>query len=46
MSDLKTNITTVTSHILNQQQEAPGATGDLSILITAITSACKWISNW
>lgn len=44
-NDLKTDITTLTQDILKEQKAHPGATGDLSILLTAISSACKWISN-
>jgi fructose-1,6-bisphosphatase I len=44
-NDLKTDITTLTQDILTEQKSHPDATGDLSILLTAISSACKWISN-
>ncbi len=40
-----TQFTTLTHHILKQQQQVPHATGDLSMLMSAIASACKWIYN-
>ncbi|KAJ3202942.1 hypothetical protein HDU83_006726 [Entophlyctis luteolus] len=44
--ELRTDIVTLTSHILAQQQKlSTHATGDLSLLLSAIGSACKWISN-
>ena len=43
--ETETEFTTLTHHILKQQQKVPHATGDLSILMSAIGSACKWISN-
>jgi fructose-1,6-bisphosphatase I len=45
MSETNTDILTVTHHILASQQKSKQASGDLSILVTAMTSACKWISN-
>ncbi|RKO96713.1 hypothetical protein CXG81DRAFT_26887 [Caulochytrium protostelioides] len=44
-ADTRTDITTVTQHILEQQRAHKGSTGDLSLLLTAIASACKWVSN-
>eukprot|EP00842_Homolaphlyctis_polyrhiza_P007100 jgi/Hompol1/97/HPOL_005223-RA len=43
--DLKTDIITLNQHILSQQQSHPEATGDLTILLSSISTACKWISN-
>ncbi|KAJ3238358.1 Fructose-1,6-bisphosphatase [Chytriomyces hyalinus] len=44
--ELRTDIVTLTSHIIAQQQlSGKPATGDLSLLLSAIGSACKWISN-
>jgi fructose-1,6-bisphosphatase I len=43
--DLKTDIITLTQHILAEQRLHPQASGDLSVLLTSISSACKWISN-
>ncbi|KAJ1554378.1 hypothetical protein HK405_005242, partial [Cladochytrium tenue] len=43
--DLKTDIITLTNHILTQQQSLKSATGDLTILLSSIAAACKWISN-
>ncbi|KAJ2997974.1 Fructose-1,6-bisphosphatase [Globomyces sp. JEL0801] len=43
--DLKTDIITVTHHILSQQQHIKEASGDLSIILTSIGTACKWITN-
>lgn len=43
-SDLRTDIVTLTNDILQQQQHAK-ASGDLSILLAAVASSCKWISN-
>jgi fructose-1,6-bisphosphatase I len=43
--DLKTDIITLTAHILQHQHRHPEANGDFSILLTAIGTACKWISN-
>ncbi|KAH6559910.1 hypothetical protein BASA50_009000 [Batrachochytrium salamandrivorans] len=43
--DLKTDIVTLTGHILAQQQVHADATGDLTILLASISTACKWISN-
>ena len=44
-SDLKTNVITLTRHILSTQQCHKEATGDFSILLSAISTACKWITN-
>ncbi|KAJ3044985.1 Fructose-1,6-bisphosphatase [Rhizophlyctis rosea] len=43
--DLRTDFKTLTSDILHRQQRTGQATGDLTILLNAISSACKWISN-
>ncbi|KAJ3214890.1 Fructose-1,6-bisphosphatase [Dinochytrium kinnereticum] len=43
--ELKTDIVTLTTHILSEQQSHKEATGDLTILLSAISSSCKWISN-
>ena len=43
--DLKTNIITLPTHILKNQQKHSEATGDLSIVLNAIATACKWITN-
>lgn len=43
--DLKTNIITLPSFILLNQQKHSEATGDLSIVLNAIATACKWITN-
>ncbi|KAJ3280710.1 hypothetical protein HK104_000455 [Borealophlyctis nickersoniae] len=43
--DLRTDFTTLTSDILHTQQKAGQATGDLSILLASLSSACKWIAN-
>ncbi len=43
--DLRTDIITLTAHILQHQHRHPEASGDFSILLTAIGTACKWISN-
>ncbi|KAI9353252.1 fructose-1,6-bisphosphatase class 1/Sedoheputulose-1,7-bisphosphatase [Zopfochytrium polystomum] len=43
--ELKTDVVTLTNHILTQQQSLKSATGDLTILLSSIASACKWISN-
>ncbi|KAI8999286.1 fructose-1,6-bisphosphatase class 1/Sedoheputulose-1,7-bisphosphatase [Gaertneriomyces semiglobifer] len=43
--DLRTDFVTLTNDILARQQKHKEATGDLSILMSAISSACKWISN-
>jgi fructose-1,6-bisphosphatase I len=45
MDAIETDITTLTAHILSQQQHFKEATGDFSILINAIATACKWITN-
>ncbi len=36
---------TLTSHLLEQQHKFPNATGDFTLLMTAIQSACKFISS-
>lgn len=36
---------TLTSHLLEQQHNFPNATGDFTLLMTAIQSACKFISS-
>ncbi|BGP22859.1 Fructose-1,6-bisphosphatase [Rhodotorula toruloides] len=41
----KTEIITLTSHVLSQQQRHPIATGDLTLLLTAIQTTCKFIST-
>ncbi|KAJ3331722.1 hypothetical protein HDU76_002385 [Blyttiomyces sp. JEL0837] len=43
--ELKTDIVTLTNHILSGQQATKGATGDLTILLSSIASSSKWISN-
>lgn len=50
--DLKTDIVTLTNHILDMQHMHPEASGDLSvpnkltqIILTSVATACKWISN-
>lgn len=43
--ELKTDIITLTAHIMQKQQVHKEANGDFSILLTAIGTACKWISN-
>ena len=43
--DLKTNIVTLPTHILKNQQKHAEATGDMSIVLNAIATACKWITN-
>ncbi|KAI9093136.1 fructose-1,6-bisphosphatase class 1/Sedoheputulose-1,7-bisphosphatase [Phlyctochytrium arcticum] len=43
--DLRTDFVTLTNDILSRQQQHKEATGDLTILLSAISSACKWISN-
>lgn len=44
MQTPSTSITTLSAHILTTQQTVQGS-GDFSILISAIASSCKWISN-
>lgn len=36
---------TLTAHLLEQQHNFPNATGDFTLLMTAIQSACKFISS-
>ncbi|KAJ3309344.1 Fructose-1,6-bisphosphatase [Boothiomyces sp. JEL0838] len=43
--DLKTDIITLTNHILSFQKQHPEATGDLSVLLSSVATACKWITN-
>ncbi|KAI9333686.1 fructose-1,6-bisphosphatase class 1/Sedoheputulose-1,7-bisphosphatase [Obelidium mucronatum] len=44
--ELRTDIVTLTTHIIAQQQKSSKpATGDLSLLLSSIGSACKWIAN-
>ncbi|KAJ3160009.1 hypothetical protein HDU86_001274 [Geranomyces michiganensis] len=43
--DLRTDFVTLTNDILSRQQRSKEATGDLTILLSAISSSCKWISN-
>ncbi|KAJ3030496.1 UNVERIFIED_CONTAM: hypothetical protein HDU68_008784 [Siphonaria sp. JEL0065] len=44
--ELRTDIITLTTHIIAEQQKSSKpATGDLSLLLSSIGSACKWISN-
>lgn len=45
IGELKTDIVTLTTHILTQQQALKQATGDLTILLNSVAAACKWISN-
>ncbi|BGP13953.1 hypothetical protein JCM10213_005537 [Rhodosporidiobolus nylandii] len=40
-----TEIVTLTSHVLSQQQRHPIATGDLTLLLTAIQTTCKFIAT-
>ncbi|KAI8803556.1 fructose-1,6-bisphosphatase class 1/Sedoheputulose-1,7-bisphosphatase [Cladochytrium replicatum] len=44
-ADTRTDILPLTTHILSQQQRVAQATGDLTILLTSIAIAAKWISN-
>ncbi|TKA56193.1 hypothetical protein B0A53_01483 [Rhodotorula sp. CCFEE 5036] len=41
----KAEIITLTSHVLSQQQRHPIATGDLTLLLTAIQTTCKFIAT-
>ncbi|KAJ3083270.1 inositol phosphatase [Rhizoclosmatium globosum] len=44
--ELRTDIVTLTTHIIAEQQKSgKPATGDMSLLLSSIGSACKWISN-
>ncbi|KAI8925845.1 fructose-1,6-bisphosphatase class 1/Sedoheputulose-1,7-bisphosphatase [Entophlyctis helioformis] len=43
--NLDTDIVPLTRHILAMQQHHKEATGDLTILLASISTACKWISN-
>lgn len=46
MSDhTKTNIVTLTSHVIHSQTKHPGATGDLSLLLAAIQVGCKFVES-
>ncbi|KAJ3089891.1 Fructose-1,6-bisphosphatase, partial [Quaeritorhiza haematococci] len=45
VGDMRTDIITLTLDILRKQQGLKNATGDLSILVSSVASACKWISN-
>ncbi|KDE04282.1 fructose-1,6-bisphosphatase, cytosolic [Microbotryum lychnidis-dioicae p1A1 Lamole] len=40
-----TEIVTLTSHVLQSQQHSPAATGDLTILLTAVQTTCKFIAT-
>lgn len=40
-----TQPTTLTTHLISLQKEFPNATGDFTLLLTAIQSACKYISS-
>lgn len=42
---IDTNIMTLTRHILSMQKKTKHATGNFSILMNAITTACKFISS-
>jgi len=42
---IDTNIMTLTRHILSLQKRSKHATGDFTILMNAITTACKVISS-
>lgn len=44
-NELTTKIETLTTHIIGTQQRHSEATGDFSILLEVIATACKWISN-
>ncbi|KAI8809475.1 fructose-1-6-bisphosphatase-domain-containing protein [Cladochytrium replicatum] len=44
-ADTRTDILPLTTNILSQQQRVAQATGDLTILLTSIAIAAKWISN-
>ncbi len=44
-AETRTDFVTLTYDILHHQQQIGHARGDLSILMSAIASACKWISN-
>ncbi|KAI9209302.1 fructose-1,6-bisphosphatase class 1/Sedoheputulose-1,7-bisphosphatase [Polychytrium aggregatum] len=43
--ETRTDIVTLTQTILSQQQQHKESTGDLTILLSSLASACKWISN-
>ncbi|TPX31321.1 fructose-bisphosphatase [Synchytrium microbalum] len=44
-AETRTDIITLTNHILSSQQQHKEATGDMTILLNSIGSACKWVSN-
>jgi len=43
--ELSTEIITLTRHVLNSQARTPQASGDLTILLTAIQTTCKFIAT-
>ncbi|MBW0531742.1 hypothetical protein O181_071457 [Austropuccinia psidii MF-1] len=43
--EVNTEIITLTRHVLNSQARTPQATGDLTILLTAIQTTCKFIAT-
>ncbi|KAJ9049060.1 Fructose-1,6-bisphosphatase [Entomophthora muscae] len=46
MSDhTKTNIVTLTSHVIKSQSQYKDATGDLSLLLAAIQVGCKFVES-
>ncbi|ORY58664.1 fructose-1,6-bisphosphatase [Leucosporidium creatinivorum] len=40
-----TEIVTLTSHVLQSAQQSPESTGDLTILLTAVQTTCKFIAT-
>lgn len=44
-NQISTEIITLTRHVLNDQAKTPQATGDLTILLTAIQTTCKFIAT-
>ncbi|KAI9611628.1 hypothetical protein H4Q26_008583 [Puccinia striiformis f. sp. tritici PST-130] len=42
---MSTEIITLTRHVLNSQARTPQASGDLTILLTAIQTTCKFIAT-
>jgi fructose-1,6-bisphosphatase I len=41
----KTNLITLTRHVLNDQRYHEGATGDLTLLLTSIQLGCKYVAS-
>lgn len=42
---VETNLVTLSRHVLHEQKQHAGATGDLTLLLVSIQLGCKFVSS-